>query len=61
MEKRKKAYQKPEMAFIDVEKKTVTGSPEMVCRVLPKIDQIIQELTCENSIEQTIAKETWNV
>ena len=56
MEQKKKAYQKPEMAFVDMEKRTVTGSPEMVSRISPKIDRVIQEIACENSIEQTKAK-----
>ena len=58
MEKAKKTYQKPEMAFIDTEKHMVTGSPEMVSRISPKIDQIIQELACENSIKKMPAKKT---
>lgn len=49
MEKTKKAYQKPEIAFIDTEKHMVTGSPEMVCRVSPKIDQIVQEIAGKKS------------
>lgn len=54
MKQKKKAYQKPEMAFVDMEKHTVTGSPEMVSHVFKKIDQIVQELACENNIVQTI-------
>lgn len=53
-EAEEKAYQKPEMAFVDMEKHTVTGSPEMVSHVFKKIDQIVQELACENNIVQTI-------
>ena len=56
MEQKKKAYQKPGMAFVDMEKRTVTGSPEMVSRISPKLDRVIQEIACENSIEQTKAK-----
>lgn len=57
MEQKKKAYQKPEMAFVDMEKRTVTGSTEMVCRGSPKIDQIVQESACEKSIVQTIKED----
>ena len=62
MEKTKKTYQKPEMAFVDIEKHTVTGSPKMVHRVSPKIDQIIQELVTEKSIKQTKERKfEWNM
>ena len=47
MEKTKKAYKKPEMAFVDTEKHTVSGSPEMVEHFLPKLDQIIERLAEE--------------
>ena len=57
MEKTKNEYRKPEMAFIDMEKHTVTASPEMVSRISPKIDQIVQESACEKSIVQTIKED----
>lgn len=50
MEKAKKTYQKPEMAFIDTEKHMVTGSPEMVSRVSPKIDQIVQKIAGKKAL-----------
>lgn len=57
LKQKKKTDQKPEMAFVDIEKHTVTGSPEVVSRVFKKIDQIVQELACENNIVQTIKED----
>lgn len=54
MEKTKNEYRKPEMAFIDMEKHTVTASPEMVSRISPKIDQIVQEIAYERSAANPI-------
>ncbi len=47
MEQKKKEYKKPQIVFIDVKKRAVTGTPEMVRDISTRFDQIVGELATE--------------